>query len=770
MSAGTILKAALQYAARGWPVFPCGHDKKPLTPHGFKDATTDAAKINAWWTHWPGAAIGIDCGGARLLVVDCDVKHGVDGIAAFEALGIAHGEALHSRTPSGGLHILFSQNGTLLGSTAGRLAPGVDTRGAGGYIVAPPSHVDAGDYEPLDDWSREPAKVPAALSQLLAPPCPAPTPPAPTPPCPAPTPRGDPWATAALRAEAARLAATPPGARNAALNQAAFNLGQLVAAGYLSNAEVTDALTAAARACGLEADDGARAVAATIASGLQASATRPRYKPLRRAARAVATRARPVQAQAPEREREREREAPAQIPLATIQKALEENERGDADLLVQLAAGKWIFDYNENRWYQFVGPGWRADSAGALYDKVNRDVAAQYLRLAADYRQRGDGEHERAALARAMALRSRRRADNVLFLASHPTLAFMGQWDADPWALGVANGVLDLHTGKLRPGRPEDWIKSLAPTAYDAAAACPRWLAFLEQVLPDPEARAFLWRFLGYALTGSTRDHIFPILWGDGRNGKGTLLEVLAEVLGPALTASTQADAIMDTGRGDGNAPRPFVYGLRGKRLVWASESNEGRRINAGLIKQLTGGDRLNVRTLHSLPVEFKATHKLLLLTNNKPHIPADDQAAWDRTVLVPFTQRFVDHPAGPNEHARDPDLKQALLAEASGILGWLVRGCLEWQSVGLEVPESLRQATASYREDEDTVGQFLAECCLTGPRYRARSADLYAAYRQWAGDSAMSQTAFSMRLKRRGFEVEHDRNGAIYLAVGLRQ
>ncbi|HUM37777.1 MAG TPA: bifunctional DNA primase/polymerase, partial [Anaerolineae bacterium] len=451
MSAGTILKAALQYAARGWPVFPCKHDKRPLTSHGVKDATTDAAKINAWWTHWPGAAIGIDCGGARLLVVDCDVKHGVDGIAAFEALGIAHGEALHSRTPSGGLHILFSQNGTLLGSTAGRLAPGVDTRGAGGYIVAPPSHVDAGDYEPLDDWSREPAKVPAALSQLLAPPCPAPTPPAPTPPCPAPTPRGDPWATAALRDEAARLAATPPGARNAALNQAAFNLGQLVAAGYLSNAEVTDALTAAARACGLEADDGAREVAATIASGLRAGMTRPRYKPLRRA-RGIAIR----ESHTPQA-LEREREAPAQIPLATIQKALEENERGDADLLVQLTAGKWVFDHSEAQWYQFVGPGWRADSAGALYDIVNRDVAAQYLRLAADYRQRGDGEHERAALARAAALRSRRRADNVLFLAAHPTLAFQSQWDADPWLLGVANGVLDLHTGNLRPGRPEDW-------------------------------------------------------------------------------------------------------------------------------------------------------------------------------------------------------------------------------------------------------------------------------------------------------------------------
>lgn len=755
-----MLEAALAYAGRGWAVFPCKPDKAPYTRHGVKDATTDPAAIRQWWGRWPGAAIGLDCGRSRLVVIDCDTKNGLDGIAAWEALGIDDSGALHSQTPSGGLHIVFSTNGgPELRNTAGSLAPGIDTRAVGGYILAPPSQIAGGQYLALDDWQRDPAPIPAALTALLHKPKPAPA--ATAKPATLPT-MGDPWALAALAGECDKLANTAPGDRNEALNRAAFALGQLVGAGYLGRAEVEAALYDAARACCLEADDGARAIEKTLNSGLTSGMAEPRYKPDRpRPATPRPAAARPIDNATGEL-----------LPpdLGAIRAALATGERGDADLLAALTAGRWVYDHLEKRWLYYDGNAWRPDRNRELYDLVTRDVAALYLTLAAAARATGDNDNERQALARAAALRSRRRADNVLFLASSPTLAFTAIWDSDPWALGVNNGVVDLRTGELRPGQPGDWIRATAPTDYDPGAACPRWLAFLSEILPDPGARGFMRRFLGYALTGSTRDHVFPVLWGEGRNGKGTLLEVLGAVLGAALTTSTQADALMDTGRGDGNAPRPFVYALRGKRLVWASESNEGRRINAGLIKQLTGGDRLNVRTLHSEPIEFDATHKILLLTNNKPHIPADDQAAWDRTVLIPFTQRFVDHPTLDNEHARDPELKAALLAEAPGILAWLVQACLEWQAVGLAIPQTIATATAAYREDEDTIGGFLADCCMVGRDYSARAGDLYAAYRQWAGDGAMSQTAFGTRLKRRFEAVRAGSTGGfLYRGVGLR-
>jgi len=267
-----ILAAALGYAARGWPVFPCGTDKKPLTPHGFKDASTEPQAIRAWWQRWPGAAVGVDCGGAGLFVIDCDVKNGADGIGAFEALGIAHTEALHAQTPSGGLHVVYKNTGAQLGNTAGKLAPGIDTRGAGGYILLPPSQIAAGSYTALDDWQREPGALPGALRALLEK-MPRPTPPAAAAPARHSSGRG--YGAAALLAEVDRVTQAMEGTRNETLNSAAFNLGQLIAGGELSPGIVRAELLRAALVAGLGESEAQK----TIDSGINGGLGSPRQRP-----------------------------------------------------------------------------------------------------------------------------------------------------------------------------------------------------------------------------------------------------------------------------------------------------------------------------------------------------------------------------------------------------------------------------------------------------------------------------------------------------------
>jgi putative DNA primase/helicase len=241
-------------------------------------------------------------------------------------------------------------------------------------------------------------------------------------------------------------------------------------------------------------------------------------------------------------------------------------------------------------------------------------------------------------------------------------------------------------------------------------------------------------------------------------------------VLGNDLATSSQADALMDAARGGGDGPKPFVYALRGKRLVWASESNEGRRINEGLVKQLTGGDRLNVRTLHSKPVEFKPTHLLLMITNHKPHINADGSAIWERVLLIPFCQRFVDSPQGGIEHKRDPFLKEKLRAELPGILAWLVMGCMEWQEGGIKPPPAVSAATAEYREDEDTIALFLDEKVTIRENSHVKASELYKAYSDWCKEfnfMAMSLTAFSTRMKGR-FKWQHTKTGNYFDGLTL--
>lgn len=464
--------------------------------------------------------------------------------------------------------------------------------------------------------------------------------------------------------------------------------------------------------------------------------------------------------------------APRYLPFATVKAALDAQEYGDAELMAEFYRGKMVYDHAEGAWYLWRGHYWERDKVGIVYRAIARKIAPQYLHAAAEAAEAGQDDTSKKMAARAAALRNKKRMDNVLSLASRQDgIALTGdEWDADPWVLGCGNGVIDLRSGKIRPGRPEDYIRAHSPVMWDQYATCPTWQRFMSEVFGgDADLVAFMRRLLGYSITGLTREHVFPVLWGEGRNGKSTMLETLADVLGNDIATSSQADALMDASRG-GDGPKPFIWSLRGKRLVWASESNEGRRINEGLVKQLTGGDRLNVRTLHSKPVEFLPTHTLLLLTNHKPHINADGSAIWDRVYLIPYTQRFIDQPQAENEHKRDPDLREKLQAELPGILAWLVRGCLEYQTLGLIAPAAIVAATSEYRDEEDTTGMYVQERCILKDGAEVKSSLLYQDYSSWCkenGIQPMSITAFGKWIKKR-VKSRRDGDGVYLEGIGL--
>lgn len=260
--------AAVVYAGRGWAVFPvkaCG--KTPLTAHGCKDATTDAATVTAWWSRWPQANVGIATGAASgLVAIDLDVP---DGGETFMELQRRHGPAgspLWARTGSGGWHALYAHPGVDIPNSAGRLGSGVDIRGDGGYIVAAPSvHPSGGRYRWHDEPS-DPGPMTAWLVRLARPPARRPVRPVRL--------AGDVsrYAAAALEAEAAAVAAAVDGTRNHTLNRAAFNLGTLVGTGQLNSEDVAGVLVDAALAAGLSAGEASR----TVASGLDAGTAHPR--------------------------------------------------------------------------------------------------------------------------------------------------------------------------------------------------------------------------------------------------------------------------------------------------------------------------------------------------------------------------------------------------------------------------------------------------------------------------------------------------------------
>jgi len=340
-------------------------------------------------------------------------------------------------------------------------------------------------------------------------------------------------------------------------------------------------------------------------------------------------------------------------------------------------------------------------------------------------------------------------------------------FDAEPYLLTAENGTLDLRTGELQPHDPFDLITRLAPVRYDPDAQAPRFQQFLIELFAgEAELITFMQRFAGYTLTGDTRERLFALLYGFGKNGKSTLIETLHAALGDYAQNTDVETLLIKRHSSVGND----VAALKGARFVSAAEVERGRQLAESRVKQLTGRDTVTARFLFGEFFDFKPEFKLWLSTNNKPIIRGTDDAIWDRIALVPFTQRFVGEKA-------DTDLPEKLKEELPGILSWMVEGCLAWQQHGLEKPGTVEEATQQYREEMDTLAAFFEDRCVIHPNAEVGATRLYQYYQIWcdkAGEKWETQKAFGMRLGERGFVSKQGTRAPhkglkIWYGIGLR-
>lgn len=509
-----LLAAALALADRGWSVFPCHRDKTPATMHGVKDATADPARIRGWWSARPDASIGLACGPSGLVVIDLDVAKGA--LAAWRGLKAAHGiddETLTSITGGGGWHLFYrSPEGFAGRNSASKLGPGIDVRAVGGYVIAPPSGHPSGKHylwDP-DRAGLEPILLPDSLRALLegrdraaaGGACPqgrtlrlrSETDRCSAQGAPLGMPAGTQskegeadrrYGAAALRNELAALGRAAEGARNDALNRAAFSLGQLVAGGALDRRAAERELVAAAQAIGL----GAREALATVQSGLAAGERTPRAAPAAPAAD----------------EKDVRKKRP---PLPT-----------DDEL-----AARWLADHPDTAW----GMGEFRRYAAGIWTVAPQDVVR--------------GEIKTTLMdAKAEGVRpTARLLASVLELARVEIAQAPGVWDADPDILVCANGALHIPTRTLQPHSPQHWATSKLSFAYDPAARAETWQRVLDTCCAGQQE--FLQEFAGYCLTTDTRHEIAVWLAGPPGGGKSTVLEGLRAMLGSRVCLLGLAD------------------------------------------------------------------------------------------------------------------------------------------------------------------------------------------------------------------------------------
>ena len=278
--------------------------------------------------------------------------------------------------------------------------------------------------------------------------------------------------------------------------------------------------------------------------------------------------------------------------------------------------------------------------------------------------------------------------------------------DQDGWLLGVQNGVVDLRTGALRPADPGDLMTMQCPVAWDDGARAPRWDQALREWFPDAAVRAYVQRLAGSALVGAQPDHIFVILYGGGRNGKGTFVRALQHVLGPYATVA-HLSLLVEQKYAQHDTVKAALFRTR---LAVASETQRRVKLDEASVKNLTGGDIITARRMKENPWQFHPSHSLWLQTNHLPEIRGRDTGIWSRIRVVPWVTTFA-------ERNQDRALDATLAAEAPGILCWLVQGCLEWQRLSLAEPEAVIRETLAYRQAEDVFTRFTADTGLAFDR-----------------------------------------------------
>src|SRR5215212_8198605 len=295
--------------------------------------------------------------------------------------------------------------------------------------------------------------------------------------------------------------------------------------------------------------------------------------------------------------------------------------------------------------------------------------------------------------------------------------------DTDPYLLNVENGTLDLRTGSLRKHNPEDLITKLAPVEFDLSAKAPTFHKFMKQILVDKDLIAFVQRFLGYSLTGSTKERAMAVLHGVGKNGKSTLVELFQDLMGN-YSAAANPNTIMQQRYGDATVQYQLAE-LTGVRFVGMSETKRGVELEESVVKQITGNDTISARSPYGKPFGYRPQFKIWFSTNHKPEIPDGSEAIGDRLKLIPFTKRFAGAGA-------DTDLPEKLREELPGVLAWAVMGCVEWYQHGLGSAAAVDKATAAYRTAADPVERFLDEMCVVGEGLRVSKSDMYEAYEDW--------------------------------------
>lgn len=364
-------------------------------------------------------------------------------------------------------------------------------------------------------------------------------------------------------------------------------------------------------------------------------------------------------------------------------------------------------------------------------------------------------------------------ADGLAFNVQNGTIRFVCDEVPDPDASDHSGKMIKQWRVELAPHERGDNITKVAPVEYDKDARCPHFLAAVKRFLPIEPVRDFVQRYHGYALTGLTGEQCFVFSYGTGANWKSTFVEIVARLMGP-YCATIAFESLAGDQQRSGSQATPDLARLPGARLVRASEPERGVQFKEALIKSLTGGEPMLVRSLNKEFFEFTPTFKLVLSGNHKPEVSGVDHGIWRRIKFVPWPVTIAD-----NERRPMDEVMGEIWPERSGILNWLLAGALAYLNDGLRTPPEVMAATAEYRDEMDPVGTFVGQCVESIPSKEGgepasvvSAREMYDAFASWAIANAVrpwKEKSFGTAMSQKGFAKQRTEKGVRYLHVRLK-
>jgi P4 family phage/plasmid primase-like protien len=405
----------------------------------------------------------------------------------------------------------------------------------------------------------------------------------------------------------------------------------------------------------------------------------------------------------------------------------------------------------DNTWWQFDNHRWKKiDSAYTLGIRLSEDVAKEFALLSSLYLQESIGNigyksdilSKKAKDICNLVLELKKTAYKEKIIRESASLfydsSFEEKLDDNKYLLGFNNGVYDLKAGLFRKGSPDDYINLTTDYDYDInySENHPEVIAllkFLTSVFPDDELRKYVLCFIASLLEGGNNDQKMFFWTGSGSNGKGTLTDLINVTYGNYF--ATVPVSLLTVKRRSSSNATPELADKVGKRILVMNEPEHDDEINAGLMKELTGQDRLMARPLYGKPFYYIPQYVPILPCNHLPKLSKSDGGTTRRIRVIEFSQKFVDEPTKPNEHPKDPELRNKLKTWHKPFI-WLLLTIYYpiYKKYGIEKlePDCVKLSTKKYEKDSNAFYEFKEEFLSLDPNGRIPKDDIGKLFKEW--------------------------------------